>query len=73
MLDPSTVSNIALAGAGAAATVAIWALRLEGRINTHEKTDEIIHDYVKQGFVDMKEDLKTIKQALGVKGNEWHS
>lgn len=68
MVDPNTVANLAVAGIGGAATVAIWALRLEGRINTHEKTDEVIHEYVKQGFVDVKADLTSIKQALGVKG-----
>jgi shikimate 5-dehydrogenase len=67
MVDPNIVTTVALAGVGGAATVAVWALRLEGRITTHEKTDEIIHDYVKQGFVDVKADLASIKQALGVK------
>lgn len=69
MVDPNTVATIAIAGVGGAATVAVWALRLEGRIATHEKTDEVIHEYVKQGFVDVKADLATIKQALGVKGH----
>lgn len=52
--DPNTIANIALAGAGGAATVAIWALRLEGRLNTHEKAAELTTSHDKESFADLK-------------------
>ena len=60
MLDPTTVATMAIAGVGSATAVAVWALRLEGRMNTHEKTDDVIHTHVKESLDELKETTKSM-------------
>jgi shikimate 5-dehydrogenase len=53
-ITPDMISTVALAGAGGAATVAIWALRLEGRLNTHEASDLLVHTHIKETLNEIK-------------------
>mgnify|MGYP001557841824 CR=1 FL=1 len=59
-MDPNTIATIALAGVSGAVAVAVWALRLEGRMNTHEKTDDVIHTHVKESLDELKETTKSM-------------
>lgn len=77
MIDVNTVATIALAGVGAVGTGATWAVRayvrsqvapVDTRLTLHETTDELIHEHIKQGFADMKADLKEIKELVSHRG-----
>jgi hypothetical protein len=69
LADPATVSTIALASLGAAGTVGVWALRVEGRVNVHEsllvereKQAQERHNEVKEDLAELKSMIKAIKR-----------
>ncbi len=51
---------VVLAGVGGI----VWAVRLEGRLTTHEATDKLRFDSVDEKLEDVQGDVKTLVQHL---------
>lgn len=62
MVDPEVIATVTLAGLG----IGVWALRLEGRITTHEKTDALIHSHVTEALEDLKQDTRDLMRHFGI-------
>ena len=65
MVNSDVIIPLVLAGLGGV----VWAVRVEGRINTHEREDKLIHEHVAEKLDDLKQDLKDLKAHFGVKSN----
>lgn len=75
-LDPGTIATISVAGVGMATTAVTWAVRayvksqvspVANKLETHEQTDELVHQFVREGFGDIKNRLVRIEAKMDAK------
>ena len=64
MVEPSTVTTIALASLGVASTVGVWAIRQEGRLNAHDQLFVEREKLANERHEDLKADLQEIKRLI---------
>lgn len=71
-MDPTVVTTIAIAGVGAASTVAGYVVRsyvqaqvnpLDTRLTIHEKEDTLIHGHVKESLERIEAKLDKVLEA----------
>ena len=61
------VASAVMAIIGGGLSVGAWALRLDGRVRSHEQADNLIHAHMNEKLDDLKQDMKDVKEHLGVK------
>lgn len=70
-MDPNTIATVMVAGVGGLGTavyaVGTWGYNLQQRVNKHDTLFEEREKQAQERHSDLKEDLKEIKERLGVR------
>lgn len=53
-----------IAAVGAVGTMVVWAIRLEGRLDTHTAKDDAVQGAMKDSLEEIKTDVREIRDHL---------